>query len=101
MPHICVGCYACIRGREEACGGAAAFAPILAAMQRSDLILFCTPTYAFHVPGQMKTLPDHLAYRWMVHHSAVRGAAHAKPEGALPVHAVLLFAWKTEDVGSG
>ena len=32
MPHICVDCYACIRGREEACGGAAAFAPILAAM---------------------------------------------------------------------
>ena len=101
MPHICVDCYACIRRREEACGGAAAFAPILAAMQRSEQILFCTPTYAFHVPGQMKTLPDHLAYRWMVHHSAARGAAHAKPEGALPVHAVLLFAWKTEDVGSG
>lgn len=67
MPHICVGCYTCIRGREEACGGAAALAPILAAMQRSELILFCTPTYAFHVPGQMKSLLDHLAYRWMVH----------------------------------
>lgn len=67
MPHTCVGCYACIMGHEEKCGGAAAFAPILAAMEQSDLIIFCAPTYVFHVPGQMKTLLDHFAYRWMIH----------------------------------
>lgn len=67
MPHICVGCRACIDGHEEKCGGAAAMAPILRAMDRSELIVFCTPTYAFHTPGQMKTLLDHLAYRWAVH----------------------------------
>ncbi len=67
MPHICVGCYACIRGEEEKCGGASALAPLLAAMEQSEVIIFCTPTYVFHVPGQMKTLLDHFAYRWMIH----------------------------------
>ena len=67
MPHICMGCYACIRGQEQKCGGSAALAPLLAAMEQSELLIFCAPTYVFHVPGQMKTLLDHFAYRWMVH----------------------------------
>ena len=67
MPHICVGCYACIKGQEQKCGGASALAPILAAMERSELIIFCTPTYVFHAPGQMKILLDHFAYRWLIH----------------------------------
>ena len=67
MPHICTGCYACIRGQEQKCGGAAAVATIIAAMEQSDIIIFCTPTYVFHVPGQMKVLLDHFAYRWMIH----------------------------------
>ena len=67
MPHICAGCYGCINGQEQNCGGAAALAPILSAMERSELIIFCTPTYVYHVPGQMKTLLDHFGYRWMVH----------------------------------
>ena len=67
MPHICTGCRACILGKEQACGGAAAMAPILKAIEQSGLILFCAPTYVYHVPGQMKSLLDHLAYRWMVH----------------------------------
>lgn len=67
MPHICIGCYACIHGKEQACGGAAAMAPILSAIDQSQMIVFCAPTYVFHIPGQMKTLLDHFAYRWMVH----------------------------------
>lgn len=67
LPHICTGCCACVRGQAQRCGGAAAMAPILSAMEQSELILFCAPTYVFHVPGQMKTLLDHFAYRWMVH----------------------------------
>lgn len=67
MPHICVGCYACIMGREQKCGGAAALAPIITAMEQSDIIIFCAPTYVFHVPGQMKALLDHFAYRWIIH----------------------------------
>jgi len=67
MPHVCTGCRACMNGHEERCGGAAYLAPILAAMEQSELIMFCVPTYVFHVPGQVKTLLDHFAYRWMVH----------------------------------
>lgn len=67
MSHICVGCYACIMGQEQKCGGAAALAPLLTAMEQSELIIFCVPTYVFHVPGQMKVLMDHFAYRWMIH----------------------------------
>lgn len=67
MPHVCCGCYACIRGHEKICGGYAALAPILSAMEQSELLIFCSPTYALHTPGQMKTLLDHLSYRFMVH----------------------------------
>lgn len=67
MPHVCAGCYACIAGREQTCGGAAALAPIISAMEQSELIVFCVPTYVFHAPGQMKSLLDHFGYRWMVH----------------------------------
>lgn len=67
MPHICRGCGACINGREEKCGGYAAMQPAVAAMEHSDVIIFSSPVYVYHVPGQMKTLLDHMAYRWMVH----------------------------------
>lgn len=63
MPHICIGCYACIHGQEQNCGGASFMAPILTAMEQSQLILFCAPTYVYHVPGQMKTLLNHFGYR--------------------------------------
>ena len=67
MPHICTGCYACLRGREDRCGGYEYMKPILAAMEQSELIIFCSPTYVFHTPGQMKTLLDHFGYRWLIH----------------------------------
>ena len=67
MSHICTGCYACIKGQEQKCGGEVALAQIISAMEQSELIILCTPTYVYHVPGQMKILLDHFAYRWMVH----------------------------------
>lgn len=67
MPHVCAGCYAYIAGRERCCPGAGALAPILDAIARSDVLIFCAPTYVFHAPGQMKALLDHFAYRWMIH----------------------------------
>ena len=67
MPHICGGCGACINGYEEKCGGYASMQPVIAAMEQSDVIIFSSPVYVYHVPGQMKTLLDHMAYRWMVH----------------------------------
>lgn len=67
MPHVCRGCYACINGHEERCGGYEYMKPINDAINDSELIIFCTPVYVYHVSGQMKTLLDHFAYKWMVH----------------------------------
>ena len=67
MPHVCTGCYGCFMGKEEKCGGADDLAPILSAMDQSELLVFCVPTYVFHAPGQVKSFLDHFGYRWMVH----------------------------------
>ena len=39
MPHICCGCYACIKGDEEKCGGYKYLKPILDAFDDSSLII--------------------------------------------------------------
>lgn len=67
MPHVCVGCYACMNGREDKCGGHEYMQKLIAAIDDSELIVFCAPTYVYHAPGQVKTLLDHFAYRWLVH----------------------------------
>jgi multimeric flavodoxin WrbA len=67
MPHVCMGCYACFHGKEDRCGGYEYLRPIISAMEASELIIFCSPTYVFHTPGQIKTLLDHFGYRWMIH----------------------------------
>ncbi len=67
MPHICTGCGACINGNEEKCGGYSDMKPLIKAMDNSDVIIFSSSTYVYHVPGQMKSMLDHMAYRWMVH----------------------------------
>ncbi|MGG5460191.1 NAD(P)H-dependent oxidoreductase [Clostridium sp. B9] len=36
-------------------------------MEKSDLIIFATPVFVYHVTGQMKTLLDHFAFQWMIH----------------------------------
>ena len=67
MPHICCGCYACLRGDEERCGGYVYLKPILEAFSKSHLIVFCCPVWCFHAPGQVKSFLDHFGYRWLVH----------------------------------
>ena len=67
MPHICCGCYACIKGDEEKCGGYKYLKPILDAFDDSSLIIFCSPVYVGHIPGQIKSFLDHFGYRWLVH----------------------------------
>ncbi len=67
MPHVCAGCYACMNGREDKCGGHEYMQKLIAAIDDSELIIFCAPTYVYHIPGQVKTLLDHFAYRWLVH----------------------------------
>ena len=67
MPHICCGCYECIKGDEEKCGGYKYLKPILDAFDDSSLIIFCSPVYVGHIPGQIKSFLDHFGYRWLVH----------------------------------
>ena len=67
MPHVCVGCYACFGGHPEKCGGYEYIKKIIEAMEKSELVIFCSPSYVYHTPGQIKTLLDHFGYRWIVH----------------------------------
>ena len=67
MPHVCEACYACFTVGEETCPGRTYLEPILKAMSDSELLIFCVPVYVFHLPGQLKTFLDHLAYQWVVH----------------------------------
>lgn len=67
MNHFCRGCFSCFEGHPEKCGGYEQIKPIVDAIDKSELIIFTTPVYAYHVPGQMKAFLDHFAYRWLVH----------------------------------
>lgn len=67
MDHFCNGCFYCFEGHPEKCGGYEKVNLIREAMDKSELIIFTTPVYAYHAPGQLKVLLDHFAYRWMVH----------------------------------
>ena len=40
------------------------------AMLDADLLVFAFPVYVYHVPGALKNMLDHFAYRWMVHRPA-------------------------------
>ena len=67
MPHICKGCYLCLSGKEDKCGGAEFLKPINDAFEKSQLVIFCSPVWCFHTPGQIKSFLDHYGYRWLVH----------------------------------
>ena len=67
MPHVCCGCYACLKGKEDKCGGFEYLKPINEAFSKSDLIIFCCPVWCFHAPGQIKSFLDHYGWRWLVH----------------------------------
>lgn len=67
MPHVCRGCYACLHGNEDKCGGYKYLLPINEAISKSQLIIFCCPVWSFHAPGQIKTFLDHYGFRWLVH----------------------------------
>ncbi len=66
-PHVCCGCYACLNGNEDKCGGYEYLKPINEAFSKSDLIIFCSPVWCFHTPGQIKSFLDHYSFRWLVH----------------------------------
>ncbi len=67
MPHICRGCYVCLSGKEDKCGGYEYLKPINDAFAKSQLIIFCCPVWCFHTLGQIKSFLDHYGFRWLVH----------------------------------
>lgn len=67
MNHFCIGCFQCIEGHRERCGGYSQIKDIKDAMDSSDLIIFTAPVYVYHIPGQLKALLDHFACNWAPH----------------------------------
>jgi len=71
MPHEapgpCVGCYRCFTDGEASCPHADKVQPIARALEEADLIILDSPCYVGGMTGQLKTLLDHLGYRWMSH----------------------------------
>ena len=67
MPHVCAGCYACLHGKEDKCGGYEYLKPINEAFKKSQVIVFASPVWCFHAPGQIKSFLDHYGFRWLVH----------------------------------
>jgi len=66
-PAFCVGCFQCIQKGEEYCPQYDKVQEIEAAILRSEIIIFDSPTYCLEMTGQLKTLFDHFAYMWMPH----------------------------------
>ena len=66
-PDFCVGCNSCFLKGEEYCPGAEKVQPIIKSMEASDIIILDTPNYVMEMSGGMKSLMDHLAYRWVTH----------------------------------
>jgi multimeric flavodoxin WrbA len=66
-PSFCMGCFSCFIVSEEKCPHADVVQPIVKAIDEADLLILESPCYVLGMSGQLKTLLDHLAYRWMIH----------------------------------
>lgn len=67
LPNFCRGCGQCFLKDKSRCADYKYVEPILDSIEESDLIIFATPVFVYHVTGQMKTLLDHFAFQWMIH----------------------------------
>jgi multimeric flavodoxin WrbA len=63
----CIGCLNCILRDEKTCPHAKPIQSIVSALDNADIIIIASPCYVMNVTGQLKTLFDHLAYRYMAH----------------------------------
>lgn len=63
----CIGCFNCVIKGEDKCPHKDDIQPIIKAMEASDLIIADSPNYCMGMTGQLKTLFDHMAYRWISH----------------------------------
>lgn len=69
-PALCVGCTSCFKRGEDTCKDSASVQVIEQSLRQADLIVFTSPAYVMHATGALKSLLDHLAYRWMPHRPA-------------------------------
>jgi len=67
---FCTGCTNCMLKGENTCKDADQIRVIERSLLAADLIVMTSPAYVFHTTGAMKSLLDHLAYRWMPHRPA-------------------------------
>lgn len=63
----CIGCFLCVIKDEKLCPQRSVVAPIIAAIEQSDIIVIESPNYCMEMSGQLKTFFDHMAYRWISH----------------------------------
>ncbi|MBD5086147.1 MAG: NAD(P)H-dependent oxidoreductase [Clostridiales bacterium] len=66
-PNFCIGCTTCFVKGEDKCKDIEYTKPIREAIEQADLLVFATPSYVMHTTGAMKSLLDHMAFRWMPH----------------------------------
>lgn len=69
-PNFCAGCMNCVLRGEQYCKDCEYVERLEQAMLDADLLVFAFPVYVYHVPGALKSMLDHFAYRWMVHRPA-------------------------------
>ena len=63
----CAGCFACITKDEALCPHRAVLGPVIEAIEQADVVIAESPNYCMGMSGQLKTVFDHMAYRWMSH----------------------------------
>ena len=69
-PSFCVGCTSCFKRGEDTCKDRLYVQAIEQSLIQADLIVVTSPSYVMHATGALKSLLDHLAYRWMPHRPA-------------------------------
>ena len=67
LPHFCCGCFSCFINPEYTCPHFNDVYYIMKSLEESDLIILASPVYTCTTSIQMKSLLDHISYRWMPH----------------------------------
>lgn len=63
----CLGCWTCYNTSLDNCPHYHDFLPLYEAILKSDVIIFASPVYVYHITGAMKNFLDHFGVKWMVH----------------------------------
>jgi len=67
LPDFCTGCNNCFLKGEDQCPHAVPVQRIVRKIDEADILLIDSPCYAMNMSAALKTLFDHMAYRWMAH----------------------------------